>query len=398
MTLSSARLAQVFSAIGHFYTHLFMACFGFVAIALEAEWGKSYDELLKLGILGSFLFGAASLPAGWLGDSWSARGTMAVFFVGLGASALWCGLSGGETSLWLGLAGIGLFAAIYHPVGIPWLVRHCHAQGKTLGLNGVFGNYGVGFAGLIMGGLIDLWGWRAAFIIPAIVTLLTAAVFVFLIATGRIGEGEPAAKRANPPSRIDMARGMIILLANILLSGIIFQAFQYALPKAFEEQQVMVVHGGFLGIGLSYFIVYVFAGTLQYIGGHLADRYPPRTLYIVTYMLQVPLLMLVAVLTGLPTILATMLAVTLAVGVFPAENVLFVHFTPERHRSLAFGFRYVVAFGAAPLALQLIAWTHGESNSVAPMFWLLAALAAIISLSAFFLPGERKAASLAAAE
>jgi hypothetical protein len=115
-------------------------------------------------------------------------------------------------------------------------------------------------------------------------------------------------------------------------------------------------------------------------------------------MLQVPLLMLVAVLTGLPTILATMLAVTLAVGVFPAENVLFVHFTPERHRSLAFGFRYVVAFGAAPLALQLIAWTHGESNSVAPMFWLLAALAAIISLSALFLPGERKAPSLAPAE
>jgi hypothetical protein len=108
--------------------------------------------------------------------------------------------------------------------------------------------------------------------------------------------------------------------------------------------------------------------------------------------------MAVALLTGLPTILATMLAVTLSVSVFPAENVLFVHYTPERHRSLAFGFRYVVAFGAAPLALQLIAWAHGGSNSVAPIFWLLAALAAVISLSALFLPGERKAASLAPAE
>ncbi len=388
MTLSPARLTQIFSAIAHFYVHLFMACFGFIAIALEAEWGDSYDDLLKLGIFGSFLFGAASLPAGWLGDHWGARGMMAVYFVGIGASAIWCGLSGGATGLWLGLAGIGLFGAIYHPVGIPWLVRHCRAQGKTLGLNGVFGNYGVGFAGLIVGGLIDLFGWRAAFVIPGIVTLITAAAFAFFVASGRIGEGEPAARRTDPPSRQDMARGMAILLVNILLAGVIFQGFQYALPKAFEEQHVTVLDQGFLGIGLSYFLVYVFAGTLQYVGGHLADRYPPRTVYIVTYLLQAPLLVAVAMLTGMPTVIATMLAVTLSVGAFPAENVLFVHYTPDRHRSLAFGFRYVVAFGAAPLALQLIAWAHGRSDSVAPVFWLLAALAAVITVSALFLPKE----------
>ena len=37
----------------------------------------------------------------------------------------------------LGMAGTGLFASIYHPVGIAWLVRNAKNRGKALGINGV---------------------------------------------------------------------------------------------------------------------------------------------------------------------------------------------------------------------------------------------------------------------
>jgi MFS family permease len=394
MTISSARLAQVFAAIGHFQVHFFTACYAFIVVGLVDEWQAPYEDLLTLWTMGALLFGAAALPAGWLGDRWGARGMMAVYFVGIGAAAIYCGLSEGRIGLVIGLSAIGLFAAIYHPVGIAWLVRNCQAPGKTLGLNGVFGNYGVGFAGIIAGGLMDLAGWRAAFIVPGILTLATGVAFILLTASGRIVEGGPAVAREQPPSRSDMVRGVGILLLNLLCAGVIFQGLQYALPKALDEKQAALFGDGLFGLGAAYTMIFFVAGTLQYVGGHLADRYPPRLVYILAYAVQVPLLALVAALAGLPMVVAAILSVTLAVGVFPAENVLFIRYTPERHRSLAFGVRFVVAFGVGPLALQLIAAIYERTGAVASLFVVLAACAGLVALSALFLPGERRPAPL----
>ena len=60
------------------------------------------------------------------------------------------------------LAVIGLFAAIYHPVGAPWLVRNTDVhRGKVLGINGVFGTLGSALAGIVSGVLIDTAGWQS---------------------------------------------------------------------------------------------------------------------------------------------------------------------------------------------------------------------------------------------
>lgn len=394
MTVSPTGLVQIFAAIGHFQVHFFTACYAFIVVGLVGEWQTSYEELLTLWTVGALLFGAAALPAGWLGDRWSARGMMAVYFVGVGAAAIFCGLSDSRAGMVIGLSGIGLFAAIYHPVGIAWLARNCRAPGRALGLNGVFGNYGVGFAGVIAGGLMDVAGWRAAFLVPGVLAVATGAAFIVLAGTGKLVEGAAPIAREKTPSRTDMARGLAILLMNMLCAGVIFQGLQYALPKALDEKQASLLGDGLFGLGVAYTMIYFVAGTLQYVGGHLADRYPARTVYILAYAAQVPLLALVSALADLPMIATAMLAVTLAVGVFPAENVLFIRYTPERHRSLAFGVRYVIAFGVGPLAIQLIAAVHERAGATAPLFILLAACAGIVALSALLLPGERRPAPL----
>src|SRR5260370_31663178 len=82
MTARSARLSMGFSNIGHFFSHLLMLLYPTVVLALEGRFGLTYGELLSLSIPGYILFGAAALPAGWLGDRWSAQGMMVLYFVG----------------------------------------------------------------------------------------------------------------------------------------------------------------------------------------------------------------------------------------------------------------------------------------------------------------------------
>ena len=144
MTPGSAALALGFSSIGHFFAHLLMLLYPTVVLVLEGRWGMSYGDLLSLSLGGFVLFGLGALPAGWLGDRWSAEGMMVVFFVGTGGAAIATGLTDGPVALAFGLASIGLFGSIYHPVGTAWLVRDAKNRGRALGVNGISGSIGLG--------------------------------------------------------------------------------------------------------------------------------------------------------------------------------------------------------------------------------------------------------------
>ena len=90
---NSARTTVAFSNVGHAYTHLFMLLYPTVVLTLEKEFHRSYGELLALATPGFLLMGAGALPAGWLGDRWSGRGMMAIFFFGMGGAAVFTGLA-----------------------------------------------------------------------------------------------------------------------------------------------------------------------------------------------------------------------------------------------------------------------------------------------------------------
>src|SRR5712691_8839708 len=179
--MNKNRFLVPFLNLGHFLDHLVMLVFPTVVIALAREWDKPYAELLPLALGGFIAFGAFALPAGWLADHWSRYRMMVVFFFGIGAALF---LTGFATSPWqiaAGLTVIGMFAAIYHPVGIAMLVAAPKNLGMALGWNGLWGNLGLAAAAIISGALMDWWGWRAAFFVPGILSIAVGAGFLLLV-------------------------------------------------------------------------------------------------------------------------------------------------------------------------------------------------------------------------
>ena len=90
----------------------------------------------------------------------------------------------GPTILFIGLTLIGLFASIYHPVGIAWVVAWANKQGMTLGINGVFGNAGSAIAPVFVGLMIDYVTWRAAFIIPGVLSIFVGTALLLVWRAG----------------------------------------------------------------------------------------------------------------------------------------------------------------------------------------------------------------------
>jgi len=175
--MNPSRGLALYLNLGHTLDHLLMLIFPTVVLAMSEELGRGYAELLPLSLGGFIAFGACSLPAGWLADRWSRTGMMAAFFFGIGGASILTGFAAGPAQLAAGLTLIGVFAAIYHPVGIAMLVSNRENVGRVLGVNGVFGNVGVAFSALIAGALADLVGWRAAFIAPGAVAVALGAAF-----------------------------------------------------------------------------------------------------------------------------------------------------------------------------------------------------------------------------
>ncbi|PJI44428.1 MFS transporter [Ferrovibrio sp.] len=389
MSRSSGFLTLVFSSLAHTYSHLFTLLYATVVLVLEREWGMGYDTLFALSIPMSVLFGAAALPAGWMGDKWSASGMMSLFFLGVGLCSIATGMADTPLTICLGLAGIGVFAAIYHPVGIPWLVRNAVNRGRALGINGVFGSIGTAAAALVAGFLADLYGWRTAFILPGAVCLITGVAFLWARQTDRLLDRGEDAVPTPAPGKSDIWRVFWVMSATMLCTGLIFQATAFALPKIFDTRLSDWFNDSMLGIGGMVTIVYTCSALSQLVGGELADRYALRSVYAAVQWLQIPVIIIAMMLIHPALVPVAALMVSLNVAGQAAENSLLAKYTPPQWRGRAFGGKFVLTLGVSSLGVAVIPVIYRMTGTLDVLFILLAVAAAGAGVFALLLPRDR---------
>jgi FSR family fosmidomycin resistance protein-like MFS transporter len=397
MARYTGLLTQAFSSIAHSFSHLYTLLYATVVLVLEREWGMSYADLFALSIPMSILFGAAALPAGWLGDKWSASGMMALFFLGVGACSIATGLADRPLTICLALSGIGLFAAIYHPVGIPWLVRNAVNRGRALGINGVFGSAGTAGAALVAGLLADLYGWRAAFIVPGAICLLIGIAFIWARQAGLLlDRGEDLVPQPQA-GKSDIWRVFWVMSATMLCTGLIYQATAFALPKVFDARLSGFFNDSMLGIGGMVTLVYTCSALSQIVGGELADRFSLRSVYIAAQWLQIPVILLGMILIHPALIPVAALMVSINVVGQPAENSLLAKYTPPQWRGRAFGAKFVLTLGVSSLGVAVIPVIYKLTGTLDVLFIMLAICAALAGTFAMMLPRDGKTAPVEAA-
>ncbi|HUQ76267.1 MAG TPA: MFS transporter [Burkholderiales bacterium] len=387
--MNNNRWLAPFINLGHFLDHLAMLVFPTVVIALAREWDRPYSELLPLTLGGFIAFGGFALPAGWLADHWSRYRMMVLFFFGIGAALFVTGFAQSPWQIGLGLTVIGVFAAIYHPVGIAMLVAAPVKLGSALGWNGLWGNLGLAAAALIAGGLMDVFGWRAAFFVPGV--LCVAAGFAFLALVPDPGPVKKTSKSLGLQiDRRTMVRIFAILLVATACGGVIFNSTTVAMPKVFDERLRELTQSSF-GVGALVAVVYTLAAFAQLAMGALIDRFEMKRLMIGVALLQIPLLAIAANLQGW-AMLAAALAMMLAIfGQIPLNDAIVGKYVADEYRARVLAVRYVVSLGVAAVAVPLIAVLHRTQGGFRNVFLVLAALAVGMLAASLFFPARPSA-------
>jgi len=388
------RLQITLLNAGHFLDHLVMLVFATVsAVALTREWNMGYSELLAYATPGFVAFALFSWPAGWIADRWSREGMMAVYFIGLGLASFATGFTSSPLGISIGLFVLGMFAAIYHPVGLALLVQDRQRTGMLIAVNGVWGNLGVGSAALFAGYFIDHGGWRYAFLVPGLVSIVLGIAYATLMrreiaarnlaAKPKTGTAATATQ-ATPEVRAVLIRLSVVIFSTALFSSLIFQSTTFALPKIFDERLQSIV-GSATTLGWLTFLVFAIASMAQLLTGMALDRYSPRTVYIVSALAQTVFFALMPGLMGWPALVVGLGFTFAAFGSVPINDFLIGRMAKSELRAQIYGARYVLSFSVMSLALPLIAWVH-LNWGFDRLFQILAVCAGAILISVTMLP------------
>ncbi|MGB6102440.1 MAG: MFS transporter [Pusillimonas sp.] len=374
--------------VGHALDHLFLLIFATAVGAIAAEFSfASWEDLMPYSVGAFFLFGIGSVPSGRLGDLWGRRQMMLVFFFGLGVAALISSMAQGPWQLAAGLALIGAFASIYHPVGIPMLVQRTSRPGVAIGVNGLAGNLGVAGAALLTGFLVQQWGWRAAFFVPGVISLACGVAFALLCES----QGPAPGRSRKPPKVVlparQLARVLVVMTVAAVTGSLVFNFTTNGNTQFLTERFAGLIHDPAL-IGLLLALIYTLASLTQLIVGHLIDKISLKRLYLCMVLAQIPWLILAAVANGWWVFIALLGAMVCIFGSIPFTDAMIVRYVDDSIRSRVAGMRLAVSFGVSSLAVWLLG-PIVKASSFTSLFLIMAAISICTTAIVMLLPSER---------
>jgi MFS family permease len=383
-----SRTVSLLLNIGHGVDHMFLLIFATAVGSVAAEFGyRNWTDLMPYSVGAFALFGLGAIPAGRLGDVWGRRNMMIVFFFGMGAAALLTALTHNAWQLAAALTVMGAFAAIYHPVGIPMLVQHAHNPGTVIGINGLAGNLGIAVAALVTGFLVKWLGWRAAFVVPGLVSI--ACGIAFIISCPK--ESETPAKGKGGKAKVSLSPAMLVRAFAVMTAAAATGSILFNFTTNGNTQ---LLTEGFRGVvedpavlGALLAGIYAIASLAQIVVGRLIDRMAFKPLQVWISVIQVPVLIFAAH-TQDWWLFASLLAVMIFVfGSIPFTDAMIVRYVDDRLRSRVAGMRLAVAFGISSLAVWLLG-PLVKAIGFSTALWIMAGIAALKAAIVLLLPDE----------
>ncbi len=384
------RVVRALLNIAHALDHLFLLIFAAAVSTIAADMGLAkWQDLMPYGVGAFFMFGLGALPAGRLGDLWGRRSMMLVFFFGIGSASILTAFAQTPMQMAACLTLIGVFAAIYHPVGIPMLLERSAKPGATIGFNGLAGNLGVAVAALLTGFLIQWQGWRVAFVLPGVAAWVCGWVFARACPQET---SAPAKRKGGAQVHLSapmLARAMLVMTAAAVTSSVLFNFMTNGNgPLMAERFQGVMEDPAALGLLLA--VVYAVASVAQVVVGYLINRFALKRFFMFMVMAQIPMLVLASQAQGWWLFAALIGVMVFIFGAIPFTDFMIARYVDDRLRSRVSGMRLGVSLAVSSLSV----WALGplvKAMGFGSSLLLLAGFSVATTLILTLLPSEGQA-------
>ena len=380
-------IKDIYLNISHFLDHFIMLIFAKAAYDAGRHFGMSYDEIIIYGVAGFILFGAVAPLAASLADRFSRSLLLVIYHFGIGSAAILAGFAQTVWQLSAAIGLIGVFASIYHPVGIAMLIKSNRRIGFRLGINGVFGNMGVAAAPLIAGILLTMGDWRLCFILPGIFCLIYGFAFITAL--------EEECQHPTPKKQVKksgFSPNWKLALTAVFLStasgGFVFSAMTFVVPRYFEISMVSISSSVAI-TGLLASLVYACASFTQIAVGWIIDRVEPKWVLFGIGIGQIFFIFLTSQFTDYALFFAMLIAMSFVFGQIPITDTILSRYVPDEWRAKALSLKFMLnlVVGAAVLPICGILLQSGIMMS--SLFVILSCTSALVVASGVILPIQK---------
>ncbi|MBM3140102.1 MAG: MFS transporter [Chloroflexi bacterium] len=404
---SMERRIVVSASLAHGMTHTLELTFAALLVRVGFEFGVDVAVLGAVANAGTFTFGAAALPAGWLVDRYGPRAVVVASMWVAAAFALLVALAPTLLLLAAALTLLGAGIGLYHPAGTSIVASLSHRRGIAFAAHGVAGNVGVALAPVAAVGIALLFDWRIAYAAFALGALAVGAL-VLRIAPSR-EEARAAATaaashasvhapgahaRTSPPSpRRWLSAALLLIYVGTIAQGFVYRGSLTFLTLHLKE------HLGIGVLGWSAEAVAGAAATLvllaavfgQFAGGALSDRIPVERALLPFAALLGPALVLVGSMSGVALLLACAAFVAVNFALQPIFNGLVSDYSPAGSPGRAFGLMFFLTFGVGSFAASFAGLLAARWGTPAVFFALGAiSLGMLAAMSVVAAGAERR--------
>ncbi len=391
-TLSSKRISDRFINFSHFIDHFIMLIFAKAAYDAGKYFNLSYDEIIIYGVFGFVLFGAIAPISAHLADKFSRSLLMVIFHFGIGFSSILAGLSNNVWFLSFSIGLIGVFASIYHPVGIAMLIKTNKNIGFRLGINGVFGNMGVAAAPLITGLLLTVGDWRICFIIPGIFCILYGVLFTINLKND-ISDSKNNNQSKKSVFAPNWKMALIALAISSSSGGFIFGAMTFLIPRYFEismnNVSTSVAITGFLAS-----IVFATASFAQIIVGWIIDRYSPKKVLLFMGFGQIIFIYFASLYQDYLLLFSMLVAMIFVFGQIPITDTIISRYVPDEWRNKVLSIKFLLNLSIGASVLPICGIFLQAGNTMDKLFFVMSLIAIFVAISALLLPNQTDAQRL----
>ncbi|MDA7792303.1 MFS transporter [bacterium] len=375
---------DIYLNISHFLDHFMMLIFAKAAYDAGRHFGLSYDEIIVYGVAGFVLFGGVAPIAAQLADRFSRSVLMVIYHFGIGAAAILAGLTQSVWQLAMAIGLIGVFAAIYHPVGIAMLIKSNKRIGFRLGINGVFGNMGVAAAPLITGILLTMGDWRLCFILPGVFCIGYGITFIAAL-HDEGGAQSKSAKKGSAGFAPQWQLALGAMLVSTASGGFIFGAMTFVVPRYFEISMTSLSTSVAI-TGLLASLVYATASFTQIGVGWLIDRFAPKWVLFAIGLGQVLFIYLAARFTDLALFFAMLAAMSFVFGQIPITDTILSRYVPDEWRAKALSVKFMLNLTIGATVLPLCGMILQAGAPMASLFMVMSGVAMLVVISGLMLP------------
>jgi MFS family permease len=391
--MDAAARQIAFVNVAHVFTHYGLLILATAVLAMvlqdQVTFGTAYGPILALGTGMFVVYGLGSLPMGWIAERIGRPVLLLLFFLGTGAGFVLAGFATGPWTLAGALFVAGAFSAIYHPIGTAMLVDAAGDHvGASVGVNGVFGNFGVALAPVITAFVAAGIGWRWAFLIPG---LLCIAAGLAYWANGLVDVAR--AKAASKPFPTIPApvvrRAVTVLLLIATASGFVFNGFTLLIPRLMQER--LAGSPDLLPlVGTLAFFVTLCGAVTQFTVGRLIDRHTLKRVFMPLALVQMPALLLLTQLQGWPVLLVAGVICASVFGQVTVNETMTARYVAPALRAKLYSIRFSVGFLGAAGAAPLVGWLHDHTGGTTAVLAVLGLFATVTLACALFFPNREE--------